>query len=105
MALYIAALVIILLIIIATIFFILDLANWPGNIAKQRGHPQAEAVRVAGLIGIFTVLVWPLALVWAYIRYPDNAGTPARGESMGSRSAALDSRTPGHEAGTEGNRS
>jgi hypothetical protein len=41
----------------------------PGNIAKQRGHPQADAVNVLGWIGVITLgLAWPIALIWAFIR-------------------------------------
>ena len=39
----------------------------PGKFARQRGHPQAEAINVCGWIGILTLGVfWPFALVWAF---------------------------------------
>ncbi len=41
----------------------------PGNIARKRGHPQADAINVLGWIGVITLgLAWPIALVWAYTR-------------------------------------
>jgi len=41
----------------------------PGQIARQRGHPQADAINVAGWVGLFTLgLLWPLALIWAFTR-------------------------------------
>jgi hypothetical protein len=41
----------------------------PGNIAKGRNHPQAEAINVASWLGIITLgVLWPFALIWAYIR-------------------------------------
>ena len=41
----------------------------PGRIAAGRGHPQADAIRVLGWIGVITLgLAWPFALVWAYTR-------------------------------------
>ena len=41
----------------------------PGKIAKSRNHPQAEAINVASWLGIITLgLLWPFALIWAYIR-------------------------------------
>jgi hypothetical protein len=45
------------------------LGELPGRVAADRGHPQADAIRVAGWIGILTLgLFWPLALVWAFTR-------------------------------------
>ena len=41
----------------------------PGRIAAEREHPQADAIRVAGWIGLVMMgLAWPLALIWAYTR-------------------------------------
>lgn len=51
------------------IVFVVKLGPLPGNIAKKRGHPQADAIQVVGWIGIITLgLAWPIALVWAYTR-------------------------------------
>ena len=48
---------------------VVKLGPLPGSIARRRGHPQADAIRVAGWIGIITLgLLWPLALIWAYTR-------------------------------------
>jgi uncharacterized BrkB/YihY/UPF0761 family membrane protein len=58
---------IVLLTIIATILgAIVWLAILPGKVARRRGHPQAEAINVAGWLGIFTGIVWIVALIWAY---------------------------------------
>jgi hypothetical protein len=40
----------------------------PGKIAAQRKHPQAEAINVAGWLGLLTGIVWILAMIWAYIK-------------------------------------
>ena len=41
----------------------------PGKIAKGRNHPQVEAINVASWLGIITLgVLWPFALIWAYIR-------------------------------------
>ena len=43
----------------------------PGNIARSRAHPQADAINVCGWLGIVTLgLLWPVALIWAYTRAP-----------------------------------
>lgn len=39
----------------------------PGKIARDRKHPQSDAINVAGWIGlIFGGVLWPLALIWAF---------------------------------------
>jgi len=39
----------------------------PGKIAEKRRHPQTDAIRVSGWVGLITLGVfWPLALIWAY---------------------------------------
>lgn len=61
---------IVLIVLILTVLtgFIV-LAGLPGKIAKQRAHPQAEAIAVAGWLGALAMGVfWPLALVWAFTR-------------------------------------
>jgi len=49
----------------------------PGKIARGRAHPQAEAINVCGWLGILTLgLAWPVALIWAYTRSPDERSAP-----------------------------
>jgi hypothetical protein len=41
----------------------------PGEIAHKRSHPQADAINVAGWLGLLTLgLLWPFALIWAFTR-------------------------------------
>ena len=69
MFLDIFALVVIGILVGFVIWLVVLLGPMPGNIAKQRGHPQADAVNVLGWIGVITLgLAWPIALIWAYIR-------------------------------------
>ena len=45
------------------------LGSLPGKIAADRGHPQADAIRVAGWLGLLTMgLFFPIALIWAYTK-------------------------------------
>ena len=45
------------------IFAAFRLGALPGQIAARRGHPQADAIRVAGWVGLVTLgLLWPLYL-------------------------------------------
>ena len=72
MVLDIFALVVIAVMIALVIVIIVKVGPMPGDIAKKRGHPQADAVNVLGWIGIVTLgLAWPIALVWAYMRSSD----------------------------------
>lgn len=60
------ALIVLLTIIAAILGALVWLAILPGKVARRRGHPQAEAINVAGWLGILTGIVWILALIWAY---------------------------------------
>ena len=84
MVLWVIAFLIIVALIGAAIFLIIDLARLPGEIAAQRRHPYANAVRIAGVIGIVTGILWVLALIWAYVPYPDQA-TPGLHEESGAQ--------------------
>jgi hypothetical protein len=43
------------------------LGAYPGKIARERKHPQAEAIAVCGWWGAITLgILTPLAFVWAY---------------------------------------
>jgi len=43
------------------------LGMYPGKIARQRNHPQAEAINVCGWWGAITMgLLAPIAFIWAY---------------------------------------
>ena len=57
---------VILLLVLYLLFFFGDL---PGKIARERGHPQADAINVCSWIGLAAGGVgWVVALVWAYTK-------------------------------------
>jgi len=58
---------VLIVIIVATVAVFVALAQLPGQIAKKRGHPQAEAINAAGWLGLLLTVgvVWALALIWA----------------------------------------
>ncbi len=69
MALDIFALIVMGVLIAVVVWIVVLLGPMPGKIATDRGHPQADAIRVLGWIGVITLgLAWPFALVWAYTR-------------------------------------
>jgi len=68
MALDIFALVVIALLISFGIWLVVFLGNLPGDIARKRDHPQAEAIAALSWIGLITGIGWFIAMVWAYYR-------------------------------------
>ena len=55
--------------LVAGVVIVVSLGSLPGQIAHKRGHPQAAAVTVAGWLGVATLgLLWPLALIWAFLK-------------------------------------
>ena len=86
MVLDIFALIVIGVLIGFVIWLVVKLGPLPGNIAKNRGHPQADAIKVLGWIGIITLgLAWPIALIWAYTR-----GNEQQAQYLGQRVTDLE---------------
>jgi len=48
------------------------LGSLPGEIARARRHPQAEAISICGWMGIVTLVLWPVAMVWAHLVPAEN---------------------------------
>ncbi len=67
-ALDIFAIIIIAIIAISIIAIIWLLGSLPGKIAGQRKHPQTEAITVGGWVTLLFPILWPLILIWAYIK-------------------------------------
>jgi hypothetical protein len=61
------ALIVLVTMLVSLLGVLVALAMWPGRAARSRGHPNADAVAVAGWVGLLAGgVLWPLALVWAY---------------------------------------
>jgi hypothetical protein len=68
--------IVLAILVVSAVAMILIAGSLPGHIAKTRGHPWAQAVRMAGWLTLFFGFVlWPLALIWAYVDAP----APRRG--------------------------
>lgn len=61
-----AALIVSLIVVI--VVGIIELHELPGKIAEDRGHPQAEAIRICSLLGLLIFPFWMIALLWAYTK-------------------------------------
>ncbi len=82
---------VLLVLVIAGVAIWVVLAMLPGKIARERNHPQAEAVKVCGWLGGLTLgLIWPVAIIWAYLR-PSGVPIPAE-ETEGQSLAGLTER-------------
>jgi amino acid transporter len=67
---------------LAIVVAVVTLGSLPGNIARRRGHPQADAITAAGWIGIASMgVLWPIAFVWAFLRPANNSVTQASREA------------------------
>lgn len=66
MKLAIISLVLIFFAVITIVLGIIKIHTYPGKIAKERNHPQAEAIEVTSLLGLLIFPLWMAALVWAY---------------------------------------
>ena len=51
-----------------------ELGGLPGKKAAERNHPQAEAINIAAWLGLaLGVILWPLALIWAFMAQQQSA--------------------------------
>jgi hypothetical protein len=63
------ALFILIVLLVCAVAALVLLAMAPGWIAKQRKHPQAEAINVCGWWGLLTLgILLPIAYIWAYTK-------------------------------------
>jgi hypothetical protein len=67
---------------------ILFLGLGPGLIAKRRGHPSMEAIRILGVIGLLIWPCWIVALVWAYTGKANPLPADEPDYHLGTRRAA-----------------
>ena len=98
----------VLLVMIATALVVFAvLGMLPGKVARQRGHPQAEAINVASWLAlIFGFAAWPFVLVWSYLRpvarpldQPEDEAARQKIAQLEARIAELESAKEGGQAG------
>jgi hypothetical protein len=54
------------------------LGSLPGSIAAARGHPQAAAINICGWMGLVTLVLWPVAMVWAHLKHGASEGVHSK---------------------------
>ena len=63
------ALFVLIVLVTAVVGIWVILGMMPGKIARQRNHPQAEAINVCGWLGVVTLgILLPLAFTWAHTK-------------------------------------
>lgn len=61
--------IILVLLFLLAIWIYVEMAKFPGQKARERGHPQADAINVLSWVGLmFGAVPWVVALVWAYMK-------------------------------------
>ena len=61
------ALIVLAVLLITAIAVIGVLGALPGRVARNRRHPQADAIAVGGWLGLlFGGVLWPVVMIWAY---------------------------------------
>jgi hypothetical protein len=55
-----------LALILGALVLMVLLAYTPGKIARKRGHPSAEAIRICGVVGVLFWPLWLFAYIWAH---------------------------------------
>ena len=95
---------IVLLVIIASIVVVfVVLGMLPGKVARQRQHPQVQAINVASWLAlIFGFAAWPFVMVWAYLRPVARPLDQPEDEAVRKRIASLEARIAELESTEEG---
>ena len=97
------ALFLILLSLTAVFYLFIFVHDLPHKIAKERDHPQAEAIGVAQWLALFTLeALWPLVFMWAVSHKkqprPAPGSVPDGGSDLTTRLAAIEDRLQKLEA-------
>lgn len=99
MMLDVFAFVVIGVLFLVFVVAVVALGSLPGNIARRRGHPQADAITVAGWLGIATLgVLWPIAFIWAFLRPDHGAGQDPPATDEAKLLAELQSRVTAVES-------
>ena len=74
--------IVFVVIVISVAFCFVALAQLPGKTARERNHPQAEAINIAGWLGLLLTMgvVWVIAMIWSRTGPCSSAGGPSAAE-------------------------
>lgn len=61
--------IVLLIIVVTVVGVFVFMGLWPGKVASQNNHPQAEAIKIGSWVAlIMGFALWPVVLVWAYTK-------------------------------------
>lgn len=61
--------IILVILVLIAVWIYVEMAKFPGQKAREREHPQADAINVLAWVGLLLGIVpWVVALVWAYTK-------------------------------------
>ena len=67
---------------------------WPGKVASQNNHPQADAIQIGSWVAlIMGFALWPVVLVWAYTK-----PAKANAAELNKKIVVLETRVSGLES-------
>lgn len=75
-----------------TVFYgIIVIHDIPYEIAKERNHPQQDALHVAGWVSLFTLhVLWPFLWIWAMLYKEDRGWGFSQQDQTGSKQSSND---------------
>ncbi len=88
--------IVLIVIVVSVVVVFVSLAMLPGKTARQRNHPQADAINAAGWLGLLLTagVVWALAMIWALMKPlagdNDDASGSAETDALRARIAELE---------------
>ena len=92
-----AGFVILLLLALLGLWLFWEIGGFPGKKAKERNHPQAEAITALGWLGLlFGGVGWAVAVVWAYTKPVFAPVAPTASASVAAGDPPV-SESPGSE--------
>ena len=72
MALDYIALVLLIIVVLVLFYGVIVIHDIPYEIAKERNHPHADVIHVAGWVSLFTLhVLWPFLWIWATLYRED----------------------------------
>ena len=90
--------IILVLLFLLLIWIYVEMAKFPGKKARERGHPQADAINVLSWVGLlFGGVPWVVALVWAHTNPAGPTVQVARRVAPGAKDGAESSPDDGVE--------
>lgn len=75
-----------------TVFYgIIVIHDIPYEIAKERNHPQQDALHVAGWVSLFTLhVLWPFLWIWAMLYREDRGWGFSHQDKTGDKQSSND---------------